>query len=78
MVIICIYLRFINIYQVFSSGSAVKKKKKKKNPPEMKELQEMWVWSLVWADPLEKDLAAHSSILTGELHGQRSLVGYNP
>ena len=76
MVIICIYLHFINIYQVFSSGSAVKKKKK--NPPEMKELQEMWVWSLVWADPLEKDLATHSSILAGELHGQRSLVGYSP
>ena len=74
MVIICIYLHFINIYQVFSSGSAVKKK----NPPEMKELQEIWVQSLVWADPLEKDLATHASILAGELHGQRSLVGYSP
>ena len=44
----------------------------------MKELQEMWVQSLVWADPLEKDLATHTSILAGELHGQRSLVGYSP
>ena len=29
-------------------------------------------------DPLEKGMATHSSILTGEFHGQRSLVGYSP
>ena len=31
-----------------------------KNLPAM---QETWVWSLVWEDPLEKGKAAHSSIL---------------
>ena len=32
-----------------------------KNPPAM---QETWVRSLVWEDPLEKGKAAHCSILT--------------
>ena len=32
-----------------------------KNPPAM---QETWVQSLGWADPLEKGMAIHSSILT--------------
>ena len=39
----------------------------------------MWetqVWSLGGEDPLEKEMAIHSSILPGESHGQRSLVGY--
>ena len=31
-----------------------------KNPPAM---QETWVWSLGWEDPLEKEMATHSSIL---------------
>ena len=26
-------------------------------------LQEMWVWSPCWEDPLEKEMATHSSIL---------------
>ena len=25
-------------------------------------VQEMWVWSLGWEDPLEKEMATHSSI----------------
>ena len=28
--------------------------------------------------PLEEEMAAHSSILAGKCHGQRSLVGYHP
>ena len=39
---------------------------------------ETWVRSLVWEDPLEKGMAAHSSILAWRIHGQRSLVGCNP
>ena len=31
-----------------------------KNPPAM---QESWVWSLSWEDPLEKGKATHSGIL---------------
>ena len=41
-------------------------------------IQETWVRSLGWEDPLEKGIAMHSSILRGEFHGQRSLVGYGP
>ena len=36
------------------------------------------VQSLGWEDTLEKGMATHSSILAGEFHGQRSLVGYSP
>ena len=32
----------------------------------------------VQEDPLEKEMATHSSILAGKSHGQRSLVGYIP
>ena len=46
-----------------------------KNPPAM---QETWVRSLGWGDPLEEGLATHFSILAWRIHGQRSLVGYNP
>ena len=45
-----------------------------KNLPAM---QEMPVHSLGQEDPLEKGMATHSSILPGESHGQRSLVGYS-
>ena len=31
-----------------------------------------------WEHPLEKGIVKHSSILPGESHGQRSLVGYSP
>ena len=34
--------------------------------------------SLGWEDPLEKEMATHSSILAGESHGQRSLASYSP
>ena len=47
----------------------------------LKHLPPMWetqVWSLGWEDPLEKEMATHSSILAGESHGRRSLVGYSP
>ena len=29
-------------------------------------------------DPLEKEMATHSSILDWEIHGQRNLAGYSP
>ena len=35
-----------------------------KNLPAM---QEKWVWSLGWEDPLEKEVATHSSILAWEI-----------
>ena len=39
---------------------------------------ETWVRYLGQEDPLEKEMATHSSILAGKPHGQRSLVGYSP
>ena len=41
-------------------------------------MQETWVQSLGWEDPLEKERATHSSILAWKIHGQRSLAGYSP
>ena len=38
----------------------------------------MPVQPLGWEDPLEKEVAAHSSIPAGKSHGQRSLAGYSP
>ena len=56
----------------FPDGSAVK------NLPAMQETKETWVRSLGQEDPLDKEIATHSSILPGESHGQRSLLGYSP
>ena len=33
---------------------------------------------LGWEDPLEKEMAVHSSTLAWKIHGQRSLIGYSP
>ena len=44
----------------------------------MQETQEMQVCSLGWENPLEEEMATHPSILPGEPHGQRSLVGCLP
>ena len=41
-------------------------------------MQETQVRSLDWEDPLEEEVAIHSSIPAGESHGQRSLAGYSP
>ena len=38
-------------------------------------VQDAWVRSLGWEDPLKKGMATRSSVLSGEFHGQRSLVG---
>ena len=41
-------------------------------------MQETQVRSLSQEEPLEKRMATHSSILTWQTHGQRSLSGYGP
>ena len=58
-----------NSQDCFPGGSVVK------NPPE---LQETWAWSLGGADPPEKEMIAHSSVLARKSHGQRSLMGHSP
>ena len=40
-------------------------------------MQETWVRSLGWKDPLEKTWLPTLVFLPGEFHGQRSLVGYS-
>ena len=37
----------------------------------------MWVQTLGQEDPLEEEMATHSSILAWRIHGQRSLAGYS-
>ena len=44
----------------------------------MKETQETKVWSLGQEDPLEEEMATHSSICAWKILWQRSLVGYSP
>ena len=46
-----------------------------RNPPAM---QETWVQSLSWEDPLEEGMATHSSILTWRIPWTEELVGYSP
>ena len=54
----------------FPSGSVVK------NPPKMQEMRETKVQSLSREDPLEKEMATHSSILAGKIPWtERSLAG---
>ena len=44
----------------------------------MQKTQETRVQFLGQENPLEKGMATHSSILAGEIHGERSLVDYSP
>ena len=41
----------------------------------MQEMQEMWVQSLGWEDPLEKEMATHFSILAWEIPWTREPGG---
>ena len=41
-------------------------------------LRETRVRALGQEDPLEKEMATHSSILAWKIHGRRSTVGYSP
>ena len=42
------------------------------------EMQEMWVPSLGWEDPLEEETATHSSILAWEIPWTEEPGGYSP
>ena len=41
-------------------------------------MRETRIQSLDWEDPLEKEMATHSSVLAWKTHGQQSLMGYIP
>ena len=42
------------------------------------EFKDTQVWSMGQEDPLEKEMAIHSSILAWEISCKRSMVGYSP
>ena len=46
-------------------------------PANAREIREAGL-NLGQEDPLEEDMATHSSIPAWRIHGQRSLVGYSP
>ena len=52
------------IYTSVTEGGSVVGKKKKKNQPAVQETQKTQVQSLDQKDPLEEEMATHSSILT--------------
>ena len=41
-------------------------------------MQETWVRSLGWEDPLEKEMEPTPVLLPGKFYGWRSLVGWSP
>ena len=47
-------------------------------PQNLPAMQETRVQSLGWEDALQKRMATQSSILAGDSHGERNLVGYSP
>ena len=49
-----------------------------KNPPAMQETQEMWVRSLGREDPLEEEMATHSSILAWRIPWTEEPGGLQP
>ena len=57
--------RFPRIWLWFGIASLMAQQVK--NPLAMQEAQETWVWSLSWEVPLEKSMAAHSSVLSWEI-----------
>ena len=65
-----IYIFINNIYLYgFPSDSVIKNQSA---------MQETWVKSLGWGDPLEKEMEPTPVFLPGKSHGQRSLAGYSP
>ena len=60
----CPPLNFVPLFAGFvdfPGGSA------EKNLPEMQETQEIWVQYLGWEDPMEEEMATHSSILAWKI-----------
>ena len=60
------------MWQGFCGSLAVK------NLPVMQETLEMQVRSLGGEDPLEEEMATHSSLLAWKIPGKRSLEGNSP
>ena len=57
----CVFIDVYSRQRTCPGGSVVK------NLRAVQETQEIWVQSLGWEDPLEKEIATHSSILAWEI-----------
>ena len=58
-----IKLKKKNVYKLLHTSRVSTMTQQVKNPPAMQETQEMWVQSLACEDPLEEEMATHSSLL---------------
>jgi len=71
-----LWFYFSSFYSIFTYSMASLVTQMVKNPPAV---QETWVWSLGWEDPLEEGRATHSSILAWRIPMDRgALAGYCP
>ena len=71
---VCLYFAGVssrkwNCICSFPSGSVVEN---------LSAMQETWVLSLGWVDPLRRKWQPTPLSVPGKFHGQRSLVGYSP
>ena len=66
------------LWVIMSKGfSGVKGFSGKESACQFKKMQEMWVWSLGWEDPLEEEMAIHSSILVWRIPWTEEPGGYS-
>ena len=70
-----IILSAVTVWLSFSSLCASLVAQTVKIPPAM---QETWVQSLGWEDPVERAWLPTPIFWPGEVHGQRSLAGFSP
>ena len=68
----CVYIYILLIYTMDNMAYLVAQMVK--NLPVM---QETWVRSLGWKDPLRREQLPTPVFWPGEFHGQRSLAGYS-
>ena len=67
MICLPISLPLSRVHKSISPGRAAQVAQWVNKLPAMQETQGMWVWSLGREDPLEEEMASHSSILAWEI-----------
>ena len=68
----------IGFCSAFGLGLPQESSSEVKNPPLMMQMQEMCIWSLGREDPLEEEMATHSSVLVLDMTEHTSLWFYLP
>ena len=67
-----IKLKKKNVYKLLHTSRVSTVTQQVKNPPALQETQEMWIQSLACEDPLEEEMATHSSLLAAlSTNGQK-------